>query len=364
MEDKPFWVAFSHLSGIGPIRFAKILGFFGSAQTAWFAPEKDLSNCLGPNLAQKIVNQRKDIHPPSLYQRIIEQGIKVLTLEEESYPYLLQNIHHPPFLIYQRGDFDFRNHDRYVAMVGTRRVSPYGRNVSLKLARELAKEKVIVVSGLANGVDGFCHQGIIDEGGITLAVLGSGLNHIYPPNHLQMAQDIVSLGGGLISEYPPAFPPRREYFPIRNRIISGLSQALIVVEAPRKSGALITANFALEQGREVMAVPGPIFSPVSQGSNALIRQGASLVQSGVDVLEGLGFFSQCLSSPKTDQIGADLNLTSREKILLELVDFSGVTKEELLERTGWEEGEFYKILLNLELKGLVQEIAGGGVIRA
>ena len=224
-------------------------------------------------------------------ERIESKNFKVLTLRDDFYPSLLRNISNPPFLLYMWGDFDFNQLDLFISIVGTRRPTPYGRKIARILASELAKDKWVIVSGLALGIDGEAHSSVVREGGITVGVLGSGLEVIYPSSHRRLAEEIVDGGGAIISEYPPLCPPRPENFPPRNRIISGLTQGVVVVEAPKRSGALITADFALEQGREVMAVPGSIFSPQSEGANNLIAQGAKLIQNKEDILEALGFSS-------------------------------------------------------------------------
>ncbi|MGB4690737.1 MAG: DNA-processing protein DprA [Atribacterales bacterium] len=359
MEDRNFWIAFNHVMGIGPIRFQKLLNVFGDAKTAWRAGVKELSEIIGPGMAQKVEEERKKIEPEKLRERIESKNFKVLTLRDDFYPSLLRNISNPPFLLYMWGDFDFNQLDLFISIVGTRRPTPYGRKITRILASELAKDKWVIVSGLALGIDGEAHSSVVREGGITVGVLGSGLEVIYPSSHRRLAEEIVDGGGAIISEYPPLCPPRPENFPPRNRIISGLTQGVVVVEAPKRSGALITADFALEQGREVMAVPGSIFSPQSEGANNLIAQGAKLLQNKEDILEALGF-----SSGKAKKsYGEDSPLSGEKGELFSFIDSSGVFKEELLQLTGWEEGKFFRVLLSLELQGLVQESPGGKIFR-
>ncbi len=359
MEDKDFWIAFNQVMGIGPIRFQKLLNVFGDAQTAWRAGVKELSEVIGPHVAQKVEEERKKIEPEKLREKIESKNFKILTLKDDFYPPSLRNIPNPPFLLYMWGDFDFCQFDLFISIVGTRRPTPYGRKVTRILSSELAKEKWVIVSGLALGIDGEAHSSVVKEGGITVGVLGSGLEVIYPSSHRRLAEEIVEKGGAIISEYPPLCPPRAENFPPRNRIISGLTQGVVVVEAPKRSGALITADFALEQGREVMAVPGSIFSPQSEGTNNLIAQGAKLVQNKEDILEALGFYSGKVKK----SYGEEPPLSGEEKELFSFIDSSGIFKEELLQLTGWEEGKFFRILLSLELQGLVQESPGGKIFR-
>ncbi len=215
------------------------------------------------------------------------------------------------------------------------------------------------MSGLALGIDGEAHSSVVREGGITVGVLGSGLEVIYPSSHRRLAEEIVDGGGAIISEYPPLCPPRPENFPPRNRIISGLTQGVVVVEAPKRSGALITADFALEQGREVMAVPGSIFSPQSEGANNLIAQGAKLIQNKEDILEALVFFFR--KGKKV--LWRGLAAFWRKGELFSFIDSSGVFKEELLQLTGWEEGKFFRVLLSLNYKDWCRSHSGGKIFR-
>ncbi|MEN3186918.1 MAG: DNA-processing protein DprA [Atribacterota bacterium] len=358
MEELPFWIAFSHIRGIGPVRFQKLLQVFGSAKDAFHASEKSLEEVVGKGTANLILEARRTLQPEKLYEEVERENLHVLTMEDEGYPMLLKNIYRPPFLLYLKGNFDFSCFDRYLAIVGTRNPTPYGRKVARVLARELSAHFVIV-SGLALGIDGEVHRAVVQEEGITIGVLGNGLRRVYPATHFRLACEIVEKGGALLSEYPPSWEPRPENFPPRNRIISGLSQGVLVIEAPRKSGAMITASFALEEGREVMAVPGPVFSPQSEGTNALIARGAALVQSAQDVFEALGLMWQ----GKKGEASESIELGEKETYLLSLIDYQGKFKEELLEETSWPEGEFFQILLSLEMKGLIQEMWGGKVVR-
>lgn len=358
-DDLPFWVAFSHVRGIGPVRFRKLLSAFGSAAASWEAPFEALREVVGEGLARCVVAARQTLSPHELYTATLREGIAVIPWDSPAYPALLRSLSNPPFLLYVEGEFSFCAHEKYIAIVGTRRPTPYGVKAARFFARELAKAGWIVVSGLAVGIDGEAQKAVVEEGCPTIAVLGSGLRRIYPAVHLPLAREIVRRGGALVSEYPPGFGPRPEHFPLRNRIISGLSCGVLVVEAPRKSGALITVDFALEMGREVFAVPGPIFSPQSEGTNALIAQGARPVQQVEDILEAFGFLVPVSERPA----GVENFLSEKEALLFSYIDHVGVFKEELLGRTGWGEGEFFQVLLALEMKGLVQEIPGGKVVR-
>ncbi|MEI6157706.1 MAG: DNA-processing protein DprA [Atribacterota bacterium] len=359
MKELIYWVAFNHLTGIGPVRFQRLLDTFGTASAGWNASEKDLEKCLGPQVVQSVVGERNSLDPEKMVQKYTSEGIGMIPITDDRYPELLKTISHPPFLLYQRGDFDFRSHEKYVAIVGTRRASQYGRKVVRFLARELAQEGWVIVSGLALGIDGEAHRGALEGGGHTIAVLGTGVEVVYPGSHRGLAHEIIDRGGALVSEFVPSCGPQRENFPVRNRIISGLSLGVLVAEAPRKSGALITTDFALEQGREVMAVPGSIFSPASEGTNQLIAQGAKLVQNIEDVVEALGFLSGkksfTVSTPPVEE------LNEEEKELFSFLDYPGLYTEEFLQKCGWEPGRFYRVLLSLEMKKVVQTGPGGKI---
>ncbi|MGQ9473699.1 MAG: DNA-processing protein DprA [Candidatus Caldatribacteriaceae bacterium] len=359
-EDLPFWIAFSHIPGVGPVRMQKLLDVFGSAQDAFYASEKSLQGVVGERIGRLIVEARRTLHPEKLQREVERENLRVLTIADKAYPPLLRETYRPPFLLYLKGKFDFTQFKNYLAIVGTRNPTPYGRKATRVLAGELA-EHFVIVSGLALGIDGEAHKAAVEKGKISVGVLGNGLHRVYPAVHARLAEEILDKGGALVSEYPPFWEPRPENFPSRNRIISGLSQGVLIVEAPRKSGAMITASFALEEGREVLAVPGSIFSPQSEGTNYLIAQGAKLVRNAQDVCEALGF---AWKEEEREEKEKGMLLDKKERYLLSLIDETGKFKEELLEQTNWPEGEFFETLLALEMKGLVQELWGGKVARS
>ena len=271
--DKRFWVGFNVIKGIGAVRLQALRDHFGDLEVAWQAhPDALQSAGLGAKLTERLVQVRSKLNLDSFIQHILEQGITILTWDDEQYPSRLKEIDQPPPVLYVKGSF-FKEDTWAVAVVGTRRVSAYGRQVTEEIASYLAANGVTVVSGLARGVDAFAHQAALQAGGRTLAVLGCGVDQVYPPEHRGLAEKVIA-SGALLSDYAPGTPPDASNFPPRNRIISGLSMATVVVEAGDTSGALITAQFAVDQGREVFAVPGNIYAPQSRGTNRLISQGA------------------------------------------------------------------------------------------
>ncbi len=279
--------------------------------------------------------------------------MKINSIESKSneYPVLLDEIAHPPKTIHTLGSLPLEK--PYVAIVGSRRVSPYGREVTKTLAYDLAACGVVIVSGLALGVDAIAHQSAIDAGGNTIGVLACGLNQIYPITNRYLAMKILETGGGLISEYEEGTPPLKHHFPARNRIITGLSMAVIVTEAAAHSGALISANFALEQNRLVMAVPGNITSRLSEGSNNLIKSGAIAVTSASDVLAALDMEVPELKAKIAKPASAE------EAVILNLLANEITDSEELLAKSGWEIAKFNQVLTLMEISGKVRNLGGG-----
>ncbi len=293
-----------------------------------------------------------------------KKGIKILTYEDNDYPEILKEIFSPPLVLYVKGEYNSKE-DMALAIVGSRRPTLYGRMTAEKLAKDLALMNVTVVSGLARGIDTAAHQGVLKGKGRTIAVLGSGLGKIYPPENQKIAGEICERGL-IISEFPYRARPLPANFPRRNRLISGLSAGVIIVEAARRSGALITADLALEQGREVFAVPGKIDSPTSWGVHQLIKEGAKMVVGIEDILEE--FKCQFPKEPNRND-GMDkkkLNISqSEEKVfsLIEKESESGTHIDEIIRHSRINAGEVTGLLLNLELKGLIKQLSGKRFIR-
>jgi DNA processing protein len=284
--DRLYWVGFNLVKGIGAVRFRTLLDAFGDAQTAWQASADDLRQAgLSQKIVENLLQLRTQVSLEQVWERIQQQHVTVLTWDDEGFPRRLKDIDQPPPVLYVRGTLEEQD-DWAVAVVGTRHVTAYGRQVTEEVSATLARSGVTVVSGMARGVDTMAHQAALNAGGRTLAVLGCGVDVIYPPENRRLAVQIVE-HGALISDYPLGTAPESQNFPPRNRIISGISQAVVVVEAGVTSGSLITASFAAEQGRDVFAVPGSILAPQCQGTNRLIRDGAAPLLSPQDVLEAL-----------------------------------------------------------------------------
>ncbi|MBE7534755.1 MAG: DNA-protecting protein DprA [Anaerolineales bacterium] len=286
MDDKKFWVGFNLIKGIGAVRMQGLVAHFGDLESAWKAAPSELAEAgLGLKVIERVTQARKGIDLDKVWEHIEKQGIKILVWRDQAYPQRLKEIDQPPPVLYIRGEY--LPDDLFaVAIVGTRRATPYGRQITEELSAFLAANGMTVISGLARGVDAVAHQSTLKAGGRTIAVLGSGVDKIYPPEHRALAEQMMERGA-IISDYAPGTPPDASNFPPRNRIISGLSLAVVVVEAGETSGALITAEFAAEQGREVFAVPGSILAPQSKGTNKLIQNGALPLLSVNDLMQAL-----------------------------------------------------------------------------
>lgn len=353
MDPKAYWVGFNLVKGIGAARLRQIQEFFGSLETAWNSPAAGL---LSAGLPQKVVDNFVRMKPQVDLDRIMErihtQGVKVMTWEDADYPRRLKEINQAPPVLFIKGSINVED-DWAVAVVGTRRVTPYGRQVTSEIAAFLAQNGVTVVSGLARGVDAIAHQTALQNGGRTIAVLGSGVDVIYPPEHRRLAGEIAQQGA-LVSDYPLGTQPDGINFPPRNRIISGLSLATIVVEAGEKSGALITAEFAVEQGRDVFAVPGSILAPQSEGTNKLIEEGARPLLKMTEILEVLK-----LERIPEKQSARKLNpLNPVEKKVLASLSQEPVHVDELSSLTGLSISEVSATLTLMELKGFVSHVGG------
>lgn len=353
MDPKAYWVGFNLVKGIGAARLRQIQEFYGSLETAWNSPASGL---LSAGLPQKVVDNFVRMKPQVDLDRIMErihtQGVKVMTWEDADYPRRLKEINQAPPVLFIKGSINVED-DWAVAVVGTRRVTPYGRQVTSEIAAFLAQNGVTVVSGLARGVDAIAHQTALHNGGRTIAVLGSGVDVIYPPEHRRLAGEIAQQGA-LVSDYPLGTQPDGINFPPRNRIISGLSLATIVVEAGEKSGALITAEFAVEQGRDVFAVPGSILAPQSEGTNKLIEEGARPLLKMTEILEVLK-----LERIPEKQSARKLNpLNPVEKKVLASLSQEPVHVDELSSLTGLSISEVSATLTLMELKGFVSHVGG------
>ncbi len=359
MDSKAYWIAFNKVNGIGPTRLRALLETCGSVEAAWHATIQQMQAArLDRRSSESLLGARRTIFPEQELQRVQAANVNVLTWDDAAYPASLRTIDGSPPLLYVRGRLAAQD-EWAVAVVGTRRVSVYGREVAQVLAAALAKQGVTVVSGLALGVDTVAHRAALDAGGRTLAVLGSAVDQLYPPQNRGLAQAIAGQGA-LLSDYALGTRPDARNFPPRNRIISGLSRGVIIVEAGERSGALITARYAAEQGRDVFAVPGSILHPGSAGCNHLIQQGAAPLLSVDDVLEQLNLV-------RVQEISAarrTLEPAPQEQQILALLTAEPAHIDDLVRSSQLAAAQIGGLLAILELKGLVRQVAPMTYVRA
>jgi DNA processing protein len=351
MDDKPYWVAFNLVRGIGAVRLQGLIDHFGDAASAWKGEAEELRSAgLSTKVVERLVEMRGSLDLEKLWERILAQGIQVITWQDEGYPHRLKEIDQPPPVLYARGQM-LPEDDFAVAIVGTRRITPYGRQVTEELAAYLAGNGITVVSGLARGVDAVAHMAALHAGGRTLAVLGCGVDRIYPPENRPLAEQMIE-HGAILSDYPVGTAPEATNFPPRNRIISGLSLAVVVIEAGETSGALITAEFAAEQGREVFAVPGSILAPQSKGTNKLIQTGALPLLTPQDLLQALNLTRVGAQKSARQVLPAD----EVEKQLLMALGNEPLHVDELQRQTRLPVEKVSAALVMMELKGMVRQV--------
>ena len=357
---------------IGPVRYKNLKDHFGNIADVFSAELDELISVDGisETTAKAIMSAggRRTLAEKEI-DSANANGIEILELEDVHYPSLLKMIPDPPPILYCKGDKSVLNRAS-VALVGSRKSTPYGEKVAEKLSRELAEYDVVTVSGLARGIDTAVHRAAVQAKGKTVAVLGSGLLRVYPPENKKLAEEIA-FRGAVLSEFPLNTPPDAGNFPRRNRIIAGMSLGTVVVEADERSGSLITAKLAAEQGKDIFAVPGPIFSKTSRGTHMLIKQGAKLVESCRDIMEEInnlkGLAEASVAGGKIrDEKGSGAFipvLSPEEEIIFDFVDFEPVHIDVLSSKSALGSGEFSRVLLNLELKGAVKALPGKMYVR-
>ncbi|MFZ3101951.1 MAG: DNA-processing protein DprA [Desulfitobacteriaceae bacterium] len=368
--EKQSRAAFRTLPGIGSQRLRLLIAYFGSAQAAWSASFEDYLTWGQASWALKVLPLRKEINPALIKERLDTEGILTVIPEEEHYPRLLAELSDAPPILYYKGQL--RPAKEALAIVGSRRATAYGRAAAGFLSREVAAKGIVIVSGLARGIDTAAHEGALAAHGETWAFLGSGLERIYPPENSKLAQRILD-NGALLSEFTPGTPPEARHFPARNRLISGCSRGVVVVEAAEKSGALITVDFALEQGREVFAVPGPIFSEMSKGTHYLLRLGAKLVARTEDIWAEIPLWSEGSAVKSNEKMGktssnttnltrvkATLNMTDQEigLAVLDLLSDTPLHIDQIVLSSTYSASGIALTLLELQLGGKIEQLPG------
>lgn len=352
-DDARFRVAFSHVTGIGPARMTALERAFENLEEAWRADRTQLKEAgLDSRTIEELETARVTFDPIETYQNMLDAGILALTPEDERFPRRLREIPDPPPLLYVRGELQERD-EWSLAVVGTRRPTAYGRQVTSTLTAELADAGLTIVSGLARGVDGIAHETALERGGRTVAVVACGLDRVYPPEHKRLAAQILETGGALLSEYPLGTRPDARFFPRRNRIIAGVSLGTLVTEAGEKSGTWHTVTSALDQGREVFAVPGPITSEQSSGANHVIQRGlGKLVTCAQDVLDELNVGPIERQAELAERLPED----PVEAMLLQHIGSEPIHVDELSRLIQQPVHETAAALATLELKGFIHQV--------
>ncbi len=350
-EDIQYWIGFSLVPGIGRVKFGQLVNYFHSLENAWKASPGELKRAGLDSASIRSINTwRPKISLEVDMEKLEQYGVQVTTYLDSDYPARLKEIYDYPPILYIRGTL-LPEDEWCLAVVGTRRATVYGRQVTEEIVTDLARSKITIVSGLARGIDSIAHQKALEAGGRSIAVFACGLDTVYPAENANLARRIMQ-HGALISEYPLGTRPKSEYFPRRNRIMSGLSLGVLIVEAGETSGAIITANMALEQNREVFAVPGSILSPASNGTNHLIQEGAKLIRDYKDILEELNL------TAVTHQIEMKeiIPPSDTESLLMKQLSAEPVHIDEVCRSSGLPISTVSSTLAMMELKGMVKQV--------
>ena len=355
MSGRKYWLGFHTMKGIGPVKLRALRQFFGDLEIAWSASERDLQSAgLDQKTLANFIQKRRDVNLDKLVNDLDALGAVALTLDDPDYPTLLRELPDSPPVLYVKGSLI--DADQWaVAFVGTRRASVYGKDVTFQLVTPLVNAGITIISGLALGIDAAAHKAALDAGGRTIGVLGCGIDIIYPPEHRQLAANIMK-SGALVTEFPPKTPPERTNFPVRNRVISGLSLGVVVVEAPQSSGALLTADMAIDQGRDVFAVPGNINVKNCVGTNRLIQNGAKLVMSADDIMDELNLTRSAVETRTQIREVAPANPT--EEALLRCLAEDALHIDDLCQLSGLPIVQVSSALALMELKGQVRRLEG------
>lgn len=354
IEDLKYLIGLSSFAKFGPVRLKKIKKYFPSYQSAFESGEKELASAgIEENIIHEFTAARNNIDLDKIIESLTRENIKIITPEDANYPRLLREIYNPPEIIYYKGQLNKKD-EFSLAIVGTRKYTIYGQRAGEQITKELIKNNLTIISGLALGIDSLVHDSAVKAGGRTVAVLGCGIDKqsIYPSTNRYLAEKIISSGGAVISEFPIGTPPLKHHFPQRNRIISGLSLGTLVIEAGEKSGALITAKYALEQNREVFAVPGSIYSPVSVGPNNLIKQGAKPVNTANDIIEALNL-AKVTTYIKNKEIIPE---SKEEETIVAYLKNEPVHINDLIRLTKLDTNVINSTLIIMEMKGMIKNL--------
>lgn len=351
-----FWVALSSLEKLDSLFIRKIYDFFGDIESAFYASEAELTKIEGLSVkkTEYFLKTRSSLDIDKIYQDVEKRNIKILTYDDDKYPRILKEISDPPAVIYYKGDLFSCNLDKTLAIVGSRRATFNGKESLKKIINEFNGTDICIVSGLASGIDTVSHELALSNNLKTIGVIASGFDFTYPSTNKQLYEKIINGGGAIITEYYPTFEPLKYRFPQRNRIVSGISYGTLVVEAALKSGALITANIALEQGRELLCIPGLITNPNTEGIYKLLKTGATLVTESEDVLNALNWEI----TTNSENLDESDDLSIDEKKILYTINIEPKCFDEIQRETELQTDNLLVLLTNLELKGCLEQVVG------
>lgn len=356
MNNVLYYLGFSYFDGVGPMRLKVLIAKFDSVKKAYEASTRDLQNIMPTKLADEFIIFRLKFNPSKEIEMLKKKNIQVISWEDKMYPPQLKNISDPPICLYIKGklkNIDFSK-DYFIAIVGTRNPTPYGIQITKKFGSELSRAGFVIVSGMATGIDAAAHKSALENKGKTIAVLGCGVDIPYPPSNQKLYSEIINQGGLVISEFPPGHMVIKGLFVARNRIIAGLSRGVLIIEGLKDSGALITARYAAEQGKEVFAAPGPITSPLSQAPHLLLKQGAKLVTSVEDIYEELGLR---LIPNKKESI--EMQLTEEEREIFLALQKEPLLIDEIALQISQPIHQVLNTISLLEIKGVIEKNSEG-----
>lgn len=361
MKDK-YWIAFSAIEQLDSTFIQRLYNYFGDMETAFKAELNDLKQIdeLSVRKAENFIEKKKSIDVDKAYDDVLKRRIKFITFDSPDYPYMLSQISNPPMTLYYKGDLASCNLNRTIAFVGSRRASLNGKDSVRRVISDLKNTDVCIVSGLAAGIDAISHESAILNNLKTIGVIASGFDYVYPEGNKHLYEKIENGAGVVVSEYYPTFQPLKFRFPQRNRIVTGLSYGTVVGEAAMKSGALISANLTLEQGRELMCIPGAINNTNTEGVYKLIKDGASIITCGEDILNALGWEIQQAKSENKQ----NLDLSPQEKIVFDIIGVEPKGFDEIQTETKLNTDELLSLLTIMEMKGLLEHIEGDRYKRA
>lgn len=354
--NNKYWIAFSAIEQIDSSFTQRLYNYFGDIKTAYNSSLQDLSQIDGLSVkkCETFLRERDKTNPDKVLNEIIQRNLSFLTFEDEKYPYMLKNISDPPMVLYVKGDLNLCNLGKTLAVVGSRRASTNAKDILTKIMTELRNTDVCVVSGLASGIDTTAHTSALANNLKTIGVIASGFDFVYPTSNRELYKKIEDGNGAIVTEYFPTFQPLQFRFPQRNRIVSGFSYGTLVAEAAIKSGALITANLCLEQGRELMCIPGLVSNPNTEGVYKLLKQGATMVTCAADILNALNWE---VNTEKQLKITL-CDYSDDEKKVLNSIEIEQKGFDKISSETGVDFNSLLACLTNLELKGIIKQVEG------